>query len=117
MINAAFEILSETDPRVLEPCCDVYHNQRLPKIHIVYDGEYYLSFDTLKAFILNGMEIYEIQCDVMVMNIFMYRWNIITSEAMENYCKGKMYDKDSVNDDLESFFEAEIDGNVPERAF
>ena len=33
---------------------------------------------------------------------------------MENYCKGKMYDKDSVNDDLESFFEAEIDGNVPD---
>ena len=34
------------------------------------------------------------------------RFKIITKEAMEKYCKGEdEFQKDSVNDDLESFFE------------
>ena len=35
----------------------------------------------------------------------MYRWQLITKEAMEKYTKGEEDEKDSVNDDLESFFE------------
>ena len=37
--------------------------------------------------------------------IFLERRILITKEAMEKYCKEEMYQKDSVNDDLESFFE------------
>ena len=35
----------------------------------------------------------------------MNRHGIITKEKMESYCKGEEYEKDSVNDDLESLFE------------
>ena len=45
----------------------------------------------------------------MVTIIGMLRSKLITKEAMEKYCKGEESDgrdwKDSVNDDLESFFE------------
>ena len=36
---------------------------------------------------------------------YMWRSNLITKEAMEKYCKGEKRIKNSVNDDLESFFE------------
>ena len=43
---------------------------------------------------------------VMVTTIFMFRQDLITTEKMENYCKGKDdFCKLSVNDDLESLFE------------
>ena len=42
---------------------------------------------------------------VMFTRIFMRRWELITTEKMESYCKGQEYEKDSVNDDLESLFE------------
>ena len=35
----------------------------------------------------------------------MQRNRLITKEKMENFCNGKDYQKDSVNDDLESLFE------------
>ena len=41
----------------------------------------------------------------MVTKIYLYRQNLITKEKMESYCKGEKKAKDSVNDDLESFFE------------
>ena len=41
----------------------------------------------------------------MVTRIYLYRWNLITKEEMESYCKGEKDEKDSVNDDLESLFE------------
>ena len=42
----------------------------------------------------------------MVTMIYLNRWNLITKEEMESYCKGEnRHRKDSVNDDLESFFE------------
>ena len=37
--------------------------------------------------------------------IYLRRWNLITKEEMESYCKGEKNEKDSVNDDLESLFE------------
>ena len=42
---------------------------------------------------------------VMVTMTFMWREEIITKEAMEKYFKGEEYQKNSINDDLESFFE------------
>ena len=41
----------------------------------------------------------------MVTMTFMGKREIITKEAMEKYCKGEKYQKNSVNDDLETFFE------------
>ena len=35
----------------------------------------------------------------------MSREHLITVEKMENYCNGKEHEKESVNDDLDSFFE------------
>ena len=37
--------------------------------------------------------------------IYMSRSKLITKERMENYCNGKEYAKESVNDDLEKLFE------------
>ena len=42
---------------------------------------------------------------VMMTSIYSLRWNLITKEEMESYCKGEKSEKDSVNDDLESLFE------------
>ena len=41
----------------------------------------------------------------MVTSICMFRYNLITKETTEKYCKGEKDEKYSVNDDLESFFE------------
>ena len=41
----------------------------------------------------------------MVTSIYLNRERLITKEKMESYCKEEEYEKDSVNDDLESLFE------------
>ena len=41
----------------------------------------------------------------MVTTLDMWRRNLITKEKMIDFCKGKESRKESVNDDLESFFE------------
>ena len=50
----------------------------------------------------------------MVTIIHMRRYRLITIEHMENYCKGKKDEKNSVNDDLESFFEDLQNGKIPD---
>ena len=50
---------------------------------------------------------------VMVTSIYLDRGHLITKEKMESYCKGKEHVKDSVNDDLESFFEKIRIGKEP----
>ena len=112
VFNSAFEKISETDSGVFKLCCDDYDCICLPKIHLVYAGEYYLSYQRFESFILEEMKKYKIST-VMVTNIFMHRRNIITNEAMTKYCNGKMYDKDSANDDLESFYEVLRLGKTP----
>ena len=42
---------------------------------------------------------------VMVTRIYLERMQLITKEKTESYYKGGKYEKESVNDDLESFFE------------
>ena len=76
------------------------------EIHFVCAGLYYFQRheDRLKLFIREGMKKYKIT-KVMVTIVYMWRNNLITKERMENYCKGKKFQKDSVNDDLEKLFE------------
>ena len=65
----------------------------------------------MKSMILNKMKKYGIK-EAMVTIIWMERWNLITKEKMEDYYKGKEgwgggrgYYKESVHDDLDSFFD------------
>ena len=53
----------------------------------------------------------------MVTKINMWRWRLITKEAMEKFTKGEdiFGRKDSVNDDLESFFEDLRLGKKPKK--
>ena len=81
------------------------------EIHFIYAGHYYSFPDyysdykyRLRSFILEGMKKYKIR-KVMATMINMSRKNLITEEKMKNYCNGKEHEKESVNDDLESFFE------------
>ena len=68
--------------------------------HFIYAGHYYHwnHEDKLRSFILRSFK------SVMVTSIYMRRNELITKKVMESYCKGKRIEKDSVNDDLESFF-------------
>ena len=74
--------------------------------HFVYAGYHYHHWneDRLRSFFLRGMKKYKIK-SVMMTIISMCRRELITKETMENYCNGGEYQKDSVNDDLESLFE------------
>ena len=58
----------------------------------------------LRSFIIEEMEHHEIK-KVMVTILLIRRYNLITKETMESFCEGKKLRKDSINDDLESFFE------------
>ena len=92
MINSAFAKIVESKADDLE-------------IHFIYAGEYYnIENDNFISFFSKGMKIYKIK-SVMVTSINMWRLQLIKKERMENYCKGKEWQKDSVNDDLESLFQ------------
>ena len=59
------------------------------------------------------MKNFEIK-SVTVTMVYMSRDNLITKEEMEKYCKGFRDVKDSVYDDIESFFEDLRLGNEPD---
>ena len=97
------------------------------KIHFVHAGPYE-SYDgatrfgpefsgfresRLRSLILEGMQENGIK-KVMMTNIYMWRSRLITYEKMENFCKGEEDEKESVNDDLDSFFEDICLGEEPE---
>ena len=77
------------------------------------------SSDTLRSFILKGMKKCKIR-SVMVTFFHMERRNLITKEKMESHCNGGETTKrgeilkNSVNDDLDVFFEDLRLGNEPE---
>ena len=50
----------------------------------------------------------------MVTSINLDRWELITKEKMQSYCTGKNYEKDSVNNDLESLFKKIRLGKEPD---
>ena len=75
------------------------------KTHFIVAGEYYdYHMDTMKSMILAKMKKYGIK-EAMVTIIRMERWKLITKEKMEDYYKGKQVYKESVHDDLDSFFD------------
>ena len=78
-----------------------------------HDPETYLR--RLSSLVQKGMKKYDVK-SVRVTTILMRRLKLITKEDMENYCKGRKNEKDSVNDDLESFFEDLRFGKEPLRS-
>ena len=91
VINSTLQKNSENETKELE-------------IHFVYAGDYYyVNEDKLRSIILEEMKKYKIKF-VMVTSINLRRWELISKEVMESYCKGEKPQKDSVNDDLESLF-------------
>ena len=93
-INSAFKKLTENFEGSPEDL----------NLHFVYAGYYYWLYDDrLRSFIQQEMKKYKIK-SVMLTAIYMMRLNLITKEAMKNYCKGEEFEKVSVNDDLEGLF-------------
>ena len=92
-IDSAFRKITENEAKEL-------------KTHFVYVGRYYWIYENrLRSFMLEGMKKLKMN-SVMVTSIYIRKWKIITKEKMEKYCKGEDREReDSVNDDLESFFE------------
>ena len=100
------------------------------KIHFVCTVYWGLN-DELRSFILEGMKKFKLE-SVMVTNLYMERRNLITKEKMESHYNGEEtsdgriagnpYEdltdgetlKESVNDDLDSFFEDLRLGKEPE---
>ena len=82
--------------------------------HFIYAGRiHWLVRDKLRSLILKKMKDFTY---VMVTSIFMYRRELVTKEIKENYCQGKEWQKESVNDDLESFFDNIRFGKEPNNA-
>jgi len=77
------------------------------KIHFIYTIPFRHFtdewIDNLGSFILAGMHMYKIKT-VMVTILRMSRNNLITNENMRSFCRGEKIRKQSVNDDLDSFF-------------
>ena len=93
VIDSTLEIISKHDVNAL-------------KLHIVYTGDYYF-FDReekLRSLILKGMKKHKIK-SVMVTRIYLAIYGLITKENMEKYYNGKKKEKESVNDDLDAFFQ------------
>ena len=74
------------------------------QIHFIHVSHDWVLAQKLKSVILKGMKKYKIE-SVMVTTLDMWRRHLITKEKMIDFCKGKEDLKESVNDDLESFFE------------
>ena len=77
------------------------------RLHIVNAGNYYYNWkhhSALLSLILKAMKKYKIQ-NVMVSTIDMWRIKLITKEKMEDFCKGKLGERNkTICDDLEQFF-------------
>ena len=74
-------------------------------IHFVYAGDHYWFTHEKrpKTFVFEGMKKYKIQ-KVMLTVIWMRRDRLITKEKIMDFCNGKEFERESVNDDLDSFF-------------
>ena len=82
--------------------------------HFVYTGKYYwIHKARLRSSILKKMKKYKIK-KVITTIINMSRKNLITQEKMRSFCNGKEFEKESVNDDLDSFYEDHRLGKKPD---
>ena len=95
------------------------------KSHFIYAGdEYYLYWDeyhylnttrdesNLRSVIIEGMKKYNIN-SAMISILKSWRNNLATKEEVEDHCKGKYEAKNSIHDDLDSFFERLCLGEEP----
>ena len=64
---------------------------------------YFHNADRLRLLILEGMQQLKIKT-VMVTILHMERVRLISNEAAESFFNGKMFEKNSVNDDLQLFY-------------
>ena len=60
--------------------------------------------DKIRSRIQKAMKRHRIESAMLTIN-YMERWKLITKKEMLEYCSGKFHPKESINDDLESFFE------------
>ena len=77
------------------------------KTHIIYAGDYYaFSYsDKLRLIILKEMKKYNFK-SVMLTRLTLWRFKLISKDKVIDYCLGKdEHHKESVNDDLNSFFD------------
>ena len=74
------------------------------KSHFIFAGNVCWYERTLRSVITEGMKIYNIY-SVMVSVLSSYRVRVIPIKEVEYHCNGKSEDKNSIHDDLDSFFE------------
>ena len=81
------------------------------KSHFIFAGmaSYYI---TLRPAIIKGMKKYNIN-STMVSILSSERKYLATKEEVEDHCKGKYEDKNSIHDDFDSFFERLCLGEEP----
>ena len=109
--EAAFEsigvhFLNEWEEISVKKILDQNNSKDL-KMHFLctfYSGYWEGQIDILRSVILKEIKKRKIQ-KAMVTLLYMHNKNLITKENMESYIDGKEMRKESVNDDLESFFE------------
>ena len=77
--------------------------------HFIFAGDE--SGVHLVQFVLEGMRKYSIN-SAMVSNLSSVRNSVITKEEVDSFCNGKFKEKDSIHDDLDSFFERICLGEV-----
>ena len=82
------------------------------KSHFIYAGNRNPRSD-LRSVIIEGMKKYNI-ISAMVSILSSERKCVTTKEEVEDHCKGKYEDKNSIHDDLDSFFERLCLGEEPD---
>ena len=112
-----FQYKAEHDIRILDFAMKkISHNM---EIHFIYAGFIYMSEQDdpahLYSFIFDMMKKYKMKSSMFTM-ISMFKSHLVTKEVMEDYYKGRFkdendFDKASVHDDLEIFFEKNKLGN------
>ena len=87
------------------------YDRKSESIHIIYAGDYYNHYYShthqtlLKSLILEGMKRSKLKSVILTMT-YMWRWELITKDKMEDYCLGIDPElTESVSDNLECFFE------------
>ena len=104
--------LENTKASVLNVIKSAAENQ-IPgcKSHFIYAGNRNPRSD-LRSVIIEGMKKYNI-ISAMVSILSSERKCVTTKEEVEDHCKGKYEDKNSIHDDLDSFFEKLCLGEEP----
>ena len=82
------------------------------KSHFIFAGDIFWNVVRLRSVVIEGMKKYNINSAMMSI-LSSVRNNVTTKEKVEDHCKGKYEDKNSIHDDLDSFFERLCLGEEP----